>query len=494
MKQEITMANAAIDEKADLDTVCSSLSKQKALIDCPPHIGTNAQDCMRRGCCWIVRAGCFMPPSYHRYVVFDSDVTSLSSRLLLNRSDRPAPGESATVTVDITRVTYDTIRIRIWDRSRREFVPPVPAIEDENVDLSLPCGYTARLSDKNILSVVSKETHRVLVEFDLPRLYYTERDKYVTLRPRARFAYGVRSTPSTRPFLDLNAESARHLFYGGSGSAKKRAVKGTYLADHPFLLLAPAAEGSAYGVYLHNANQIELVTSLRGTLTFRVDGGQLDFFVFGGPTPQSVLEQYQGLVGRSGMPSVRTLLHPVPSGGPVKLDSVVTNAQLARAVHRLGLYRLKQNLNVTITPQVVIQESTGKRPYTCYDKNKKAVYFVDFTHPMAQKALLLEAPRCKIRGNATPECPRTPADGATPTGQICGTARLHMSTYANLRNAYPYMLAEMTNRYRTMETSERQKFLSDVTFTGQGKWSGYWRPQAPRNWAELGDTLAGKRK
>ncbi|XP_049523838.1 uncharacterized protein LOC119454036 [Dermacentor silvarum] len=270
----------------------------------------------------------------------------------------------------------------------------------------------------------------------------------------------------------------------------KRAVKGTYLADHPFLLLAPAAEGSAYGVYLHNANQIELVTSLRGTLTFRVDGGQLDFFVFGGPTPQSVLEQYQGLVGRSGMPSVRTLLHPVPSGGPVKLDSVVTNAQLARAVHRLGLYRLKQNLNVTITPQVVIQESTGKRPYTCYDKNKKAVYFVDFTHPMAQKALLLEAPRCKIRGNATPECPRTPADGATPTGQICGTARLHMSTYANLRNAYPYMLAEMTNRYRTMETSERQKFLSDVTFTGQGKWSGYWRPQAPRNWAELGDTLA----
>ncbi|XP_070379915.1 lysosomal alpha-glucosidase-like isoform X3 [Dermacentor albipictus] len=517
VKQEITIppkSNAANDAKADLDTVCSALSKQKGLVECPPHIGTDAQDCRRRGCCWIARAGqpagCFMPPSYRRYVVFDSDVTSTSSRLSLNRSDRPAPGESATVTVDITRVTYDTIRIRIRDRSRREFVPPVPAIEGEYVDLSLPCGYTARLSDKNILSVVAKETRRVLVEFDLPRMYYTERDKYVTLRPKARFAYGIRSTPSTRPFLDLSADSARHLFYAGSGSTKNRAVKGTYLADHPFLLLASAAEGTAHGVYLHNANEIELVTSPRGTLTFRVDGGQLDFFVFGGPTPQSVLEQYHGLVGRPSMPSVHTLLHSVPSGGPVRLDAVVTNAHLARAVHRLGLYKLKQNLTVTITPQVVIQESTGKRPYTCYDKNNKAVYFVDFTHPMAQQHwyetlriakisegvndtfdyVLLEGPRCKIRGSLTPECPHSPTDVATPTDQICGTARLHLSTYADLRNAYPYMLAEMTHRYRTMETSQRQKLLSDVTFAGQGKWSGYWRPQAPRNWAELGDTLA----
>ncbi|XP_054925812.1 uncharacterized protein [Dermacentor andersoni] len=260
VKQEITMANAANDAKADLDAVCSSLSKQKDLVECPPHIGTDAQDCRRRGCCWIARAGqqagCFMPPSYLRYVVFDSDVTSTSSRLSLNRSDRPVPGESATVTVDITRVTYDTIRIRIRDRSRREFVPPVPVIEEEYVDLSLPCGYTARLSDKNILSIVAKETRRALVEFDLPHLYYTERDKYVTLRPKARYAYGIRSTPSARPFLDLSAESARHLFYAGSGSAKNRAVKGTYLADHPFLLLASAAEGTAHGVYLHNANEI----------------------------------------------------------------------------------------------------------------------------------------------------------------------------------------------------------------------------------------------
>ncbi|KAH8036732.1 hypothetical protein HPB51_004246 [Rhipicephalus microplus] len=150
-----------------------------------------------------------MPPSYRRYVVLDSDVTSVSSRLTLNRMEAPVPGESATVTVDISRVTYDTIRIRIWDRTRREFVPPVPAIEEEFSGASQTSACTARLSTDHVLFVVAKDTGRVISEFDLPRLYYTERDKLVTLRPRARFAYGIRSAPSVRPFLDIGAQSAR---------------------------------------------------------------------------------------------------------------------------------------------------------------------------------------------------------------------------------------------------------------------------------------------
>ncbi|KAL1422948.1 hypothetical protein MTO96_021542 [Rhipicephalus appendiculatus] len=449
--------NATADVSPSLETVCSSLSGKKTLVECPPHIA------------------CFMPPSYRRYVVLDRDVTSGSSRLTLKRTEAPVPGESATVTVDISRVTYDTIRIRIWDRTRREFVPPVPAIEEEFEDASKASACTARLSTDNVLFVVVKDTGKVLSEFDLPRLYYTERDKHITLRPRARFAYGIRRTPSLRPFLDIGAESARHLFYRGQG----RLVK-------------------------------ELVTSPRGTLTFRVHGGHLDFFLFCGPTPQSVLEQYQGLVGRPSMPSVYTLQNPMPSAGPVKLANVVTSAHLARAVNRLGLYKIQRNFTVNITHEVVIQDSTGKRPYQCYDKHNKLVYFVDFTHPMAQQHwyamlqisnlsevlnttvdyLLLGKPRCKISGPATPDYPPAPAQGATSAGEIRGDARLHLSTFVDLRNAYPYMLAEMTHRCETLTTSQRPKLLSDATFAGQGHWSGYWRARAPRTWQELGDTLA----
>ncbi|KAL3219022.1 hypothetical protein MRX96_031179 [Rhipicephalus microplus] len=325
------------------------------------------------------------PPSYRRYVVLDSDVTSVSSRLTLNRVEAPVPGESATVTVDISRVTYDTIRIRIWDRTRREFVPPVPAIEEEFSGASQTSACTARLSTDHVLFVVAKDTGRVISEFDLPRLYYTERDKIVTLRPRARF----RLRDPKRP---VGAAVPRHrraigeapLLPGRQGvSAKGRGY--AYLADHPFLLLAPPSDGPAHGLYLHNGNEIELVTSSRGSLTFRVNGGHFDFFLFCGPTPQSVLEQYQGLVGRPSMPSVHTLQNPMPSDGPVKLANVVTSAHLARAVNRLGLYKIQRNLTINITHEVVIRDSTGKQPYQCYDKSNKVVYFVDFTHPMAQQ-------------------------------------------------------------------------------------------------------------
>lgn len=37
-------------------------------------------------------------------------------------------------------------------------------------------------------------------------------------------------------------------------------------------------------------------------LTFRVIGGTLEFFVFLGPEPETVIQQYTGIIGRPVMP------------------------------------------------------------------------------------------------------------------------------------------------------------------------------------------------
>ncbi|KAH7985184.1 hypothetical protein HPB51_026860 [Rhipicephalus microplus] len=56
-KQENTQANETVDASPSLETACSSLSRTKTLVECPPHIGVSEQDCVRRGCCWISPEG-----------------------------------------------------------------------------------------------------------------------------------------------------------------------------------------------------------------------------------------------------------------------------------------------------------------------------------------------------------------------------------------------------------------------------------------------------
>lgn len=70
--------------------------------------------------------------------------------------------------------------------------------------------------------------------------------------------------------------------------------------SHPvFLQLSPA--GKASGVYLRNANGMDIYVGNR-TLTYRAIGGILDLFVFSGPHPDAVVQQYTAVVGRPYLP------------------------------------------------------------------------------------------------------------------------------------------------------------------------------------------------
>ncbi|KAF9582636.1 hypothetical protein BGW38_010951, partial [Lunasporangiospora selenospora] len=67
---------------------------------------------------------------------------------------------------------------------------------------------------------------------------------------------------------------------------------------HPFYLeVLPS--GSAHGVLLLNSNGMDVQLSKEGDrLSFKVVGGLLDLYVFTGPTPQQVVQQYLELIGR----------------------------------------------------------------------------------------------------------------------------------------------------------------------------------------------------
>lgn len=54
--------------------------------------------------------------------------------------------------------------------------------------------------------------------------------------------------------------------------------------------------GKAHGVFLLNANGMDILLRSR-TLTYKIIGGVLDFYIFTGPTPADVVYQYYEVIG-----------------------------------------------------------------------------------------------------------------------------------------------------------------------------------------------------
>ncbi|KAM7297481.1 putative maltase-glucoamylase [Ixodes scapularis] len=139
-----------------------------------------------------------------------------------------------------------------------------------------------------------------------------------------------------------------------------------------------------------------------------------------------------------------------------------------QAVNALALRRKSEKRSVTVTPKIVIHDGNGT-PYICY-REGESYYHIDFTHPLgplywaevlyvvqttrdliSAGQLLLEQPKCARPAKLSLPCPADTEVGAwqkapSQIDELCGTARLHLSTYRDLKFAYPYLLAEMTHR------------------------------------------------
>ncbi|NXG52181.1 LYAG glucosidase, partial [Psilopogon haemacephalus] len=71
--------------------------------------------------------------------------------------------------------------------------------------------------------------------------------------------------------------------------------------SHPFYLVLEDG-GSAHGVFLLNSNAMDVLLQPSPALTWRTTGGILDFYIFLGPDPKSVVRQYLDVVGYPFMP------------------------------------------------------------------------------------------------------------------------------------------------------------------------------------------------
>ncbi|XP_075544496.1 lysosomal alpha-glucosidase-like isoform X1 [Dermacentor variabilis] len=269
--------------------------------DCHPEPGATRDACSSRGCCWSPLAEgaepslvphCYFARDHSGYQVVGTATHDDRVSLRLKRH-RPSGVDVDIQKVDVDVMYYDrdTVRIRVTDAAKERFVPPVPRIPFRT--FAGVRDYSVNVSTSGVITVNRSGTN--IFHTDLSRLVFTDRFLQLsTLLPSdVLYGLGQHWGPLRR---SLNWTS-QILF---NKDRPVMANKNLY-GSHPFYLVVERG-GLSHGVFLHNSNFMEALLQPAPAVTFRALGGVLDLFLFVGPTPSKVVQQYQRVVGFPAMP------------------------------------------------------------------------------------------------------------------------------------------------------------------------------------------------
>ncbi|XP_075742124.1 lysosomal alpha-glucosidase [Rhipicephalus microplus] len=269
--------------------------------DCHPERNATEQACRARGCCWRNAVlgpdipSCFYPKDYVGYRVESIASHDEGVRIKLTRQ-APSGIDDDVQSVDVSVVYYDrdSVRITIVDSTRERFVPPLPEIPAKTFKGRRD--YVVNATQCGSLSVHRLDDHNTaLFNANLSRLVFTEYFLQLSTLMPSDVVYGLGEQWTA---LRRSVDWKRYYLFTRDGSPRPNS---NLYGAHPFYV-ALETDGSSHGIYLHNINFIEVLLQPTPAATFRSLGGVLDFFVFAGPTPGQVVQQYQRVVGFPAMP------------------------------------------------------------------------------------------------------------------------------------------------------------------------------------------------
>nr|XP_004569114.1 lysosomal alpha-glucosidase isoform X1 [Maylandia zebra] len=304
---------SANDTAASFRTETCSLIPEAWRFDCYPERGVvvTRELCEARNCCFIPASTafssasrpsgkngipwCFYPSEFPSYSLVSLNDTLLGQKATLVKEVKTYyPGDILTIEVEMRYETDKRLRVRITDPSSSRFEVPisVPTVTNKTESPD----YIIELSKQPFgLVVKRRSTGAVLLNTTVAPLFYADQFLQFSTSLPTQFIYGLGEHRST--FL--------HDVHWNTLTMWARDVPPTEQTNlygaHPFYL-AMEDGGNAHGFFLLNSNAMDVALQPTPALTWRTIGGILDFYIFLGPDPGSVVQQYVDVVGYPAMP------------------------------------------------------------------------------------------------------------------------------------------------------------------------------------------------
>uniref|UniRef100_M4BPG2 Maltase n=1 Tax=Hyaloperonospora arabidopsidis (strain Emoy2) TaxID=559515 RepID=M4BPG2_HYAAE len=286
----------------------------------------DAETCETAGCCFD-DGECFQPKA-EGYELLTLDETNRGWRgtLALRTGNRgPFGNDAPLLELNVDRYSARQVRIRITDPAFRRYeVPNLPvqrqqdvATEKEDDDYQVhftPWPFGVAVTRRDSGDVLFNSTPPVESEDEgksFSGLVFENQFLEISTQLAASkngdepVLYGLgERLGSARLRADDEGDLYPMFARAPNGSAPVHTRSGgdNLYGVHPFVMqLEDGQAGNAHGIFMLSSNAMEVV-SRRDALTYRLTGGILDIFVFSGPTPEDVIEQYTEVVGRPAMP------------------------------------------------------------------------------------------------------------------------------------------------------------------------------------------------
>ncbi|KPP70988.1 lysosomal alpha-glucosidase-like [Scleropages formosus] len=284
--------------------------------DCyPEKVVVTRELCEARNCCFIqVSSGkkpikdgvpwCFYPPNFPTYWVDALNDTDLGFTAQLKKSEKTYyPKDVETIQLDVLYETDSRLRVKITDPSYPRFEVPI-SVPNATQKASSPL-YTVEFSKKPFGLIVKRTSTGTSISpfpfvsrrinTTVAPVFYADQFLQLSTSLPTRYVYGLGEHRST--FLHDIEWNTLTMWARDVAPMEKTNLYGV----HPFYL-GMEQGGSAHGVFLLNSNAMDVVLQPAPAITWRTIGGILDIYIFLGPDPSSVIQQYLQVVGSPAMP------------------------------------------------------------------------------------------------------------------------------------------------------------------------------------------------